>query len=334
LGVLGFSADGSYIYFVADGVLAPGASHSSCRFSNTKCNLYVYHDGVTKFITRLSRPERDYRVSADGSAITFPSNESLTGYNNVGCNPNPDPNPCKEFFRYSAPEEKLLCVTCLPTGVPPKSFVSLGDSVTGLFVNSNGASGGPPSNLSANGNRFFFNTREAMVPGDTNGVTDVYEWEAKGEGSCESESQNGGCIYLISSGTDPSGSGFLDASKNGDHAFFFTEQHLVPGDEDQLFDVYDAGIGAGLAAQHALAPPTCAGTACQANPPPPPDPSLASAAYSGPGNAHAGAKGRKCPKGSRKVRQGGKARCRRARHHKRAHKRHANRANANRGGSK
>jgi hypothetical protein len=165
-----------------------------------------------------------------------------------------------------------------------------------------------------------------LVPGDTNGVKDVYEWEAKGSGSCESESQNGGCLYLLSGGTDPEPSTFLGASKDGDHVFLFTEQQLVPGDQDHLNDVYDVGVGGGLAAQHVAAVPTCSTTACQANPAPPADQTPASATFQGPGNAHPRSKARKCPKGKRKVRRAGKVRCQKA---GKQHKRHNNR-----GGSK
>ena len=40
----------------------------------------------------------------------------------------------------------------------------------------------------SDGGRIFFETREALVPSDTNGQTDVYEYEQ-------------GHLYLISSGT-------------------------------------------------------------------------------------------------------------------------------------
>ena len=100
----------------------------------------------------------------------------------------------------------------------------------------------------------------------------------------------------------------------------------MPADGDDLLDVYDASVGGGLASQHQLTPPTCASTACQANPAPPPDPSTASSAYQGAGNVHKAPAARRCPKGKRKVRRKGKVRCQKASKH---HKRHSNR-----GGSK
>ena len=58
-GVLGASKDGSYVYFVADGVLASGASRGDCSTGTSPlgatCNLYLWHEGEgTKFIAALA----------------------------------------------------------------------------------------------------------------------------------------------------------------------------------------------------------------------------------------------------------------------------------------
>ncbi len=334
-GILGTSPDDSYVYFAANGVLAPGASHGNCKFGlsavNGECSLYVYHDGTTTFIARLNKqagaPDWEERtgsrVSANG-VLLFQADQSLTGYNNqsAGCASFGGLGPCTELFRYSASDEELTCVSCMPTQTPPSRSARYG---TGGDFFSKASGGFTPRNLSADGNRVFFESPDALIAADTNGVFDVYEWEAKGSGSCESESQNGGCLYLISSGTSSEPAQFLDASANGDHVFFFTEQQLVPSDKDRLFDVYDAGVGAGLTSQHTLAPPSCSSTACQANPAPPADQTPASAAFSGPGNAHQRPSARKCPKGKRKVRSAGKVRCQKVR---KQHKRHNNRGGA------
>ena len=49
---LGESEDGSYVYFAANGVLAPGAQHGDCEpgHAEADCNLYVWHDGSTKLV--------------------------------------------------------------------------------------------------------------------------------------------------------------------------------------------------------------------------------------------------------------------------------------------
>jgi NHL repeat len=336
-GLLGVSDDGSYAYFVARGVLAPGALAEGF-------NLYVSHAGTTTFIAALAQFDADNwratlfgagddtktsRVSTDGSVLLFSSRQSLTGYDNVkppGTRCNGDPGllaaePCHEFFRYSAPDEELICVSCNPTGAPPRGSAVLGSSHS-LIALSTIRLKFLTRNLSADGNRVFFESPDPLLLTDTNGVKDVYEWEAEGSGSCETV---GGCTYLISSGTSATPAQFADASLNGEDVFFFSDQQLVPGDRDQLFDVYDASAGGGLASQHALAPPTCTSTACQLNPAPPPEQTPASASFSGPGNAREGASNRRCPKGKRKVRRAGKVHCQRVRKHS---KRHDNRGGA------
>jgi hypothetical protein len=347
-GILGASDDGSYVYFVANGVLAPGASPGDCvvaENSTSTCNLYLSHDGVTTFIASLlsgnifiddqtdwagrSQNQKKSRVSADGSTLLFSSIQSLTGYDNIKSTAGGSlcaaslaaGNPCQELFRYDAPSEELSCISCNPTGAPPRGEAVLGTERSFFHA--------PPKftfltrNLSADGNRVFFESPDALLPTDTNGVQDVYEWEAEGSGSC---SEAGGCIYLLSSGTSPDPSYFADASASGDHVFMFTAQQLVPTDRDQLVDIYDAGVGAGLPSQHVLAPPTCAGAACQANSPPPPEQTAASALFSGPGNTRRRSAGRKCLKGKRQVRPAGKVRCQKQ---SKQHKRHNGR-----GGSK
>ena len=76
----------------------------------------------------------------------------------------------------------------------------------------------------------FFETREALVPSDTNGVLDVYEYE-------------GGHVYLISSGTSSFESNLEGVSESGDDVFFRSDQQLVPQDnqEGQIV-IYDARV--------------------------------------------------------------------------------------------
>ncbi len=300
-GVVGASEDGSRVYFVADGVLAPGATPGDCTIRGIPrggCNLYLAQGGTTTFIARLQaesdhldwapRPDalgepNSGRVSADGSAVLF--------------------SRATELYRYSATAGRLDCVSCAPAGLPSSAaYVASGDHGSGANVVLS------PKiltrNLSADGDRAFFETSGALLNSDTNGVSDVYEWEAKGSGSCESEAQGGGCLYLISSGRSSRPSYFADASADGDHVFFFTPQALVPSDEDELIDIYDAAVDGGVASQHALSPPTCSGTSCQANPAPPPAPSTASSSFRGPGNLSAARPGaNRCQAASRQARK-------------------------------
>jgi hypothetical protein len=345
-GVLGSSKDGSYVYFVANGVLTgtPNAEGQSaeagdCKAANGEipetttghCNLYLWHEGDISFVARqhptanalqsdatnwLRGPapalgeEKTARVASDGLTLLFSSQEELTAYDNQGFN---------EVYRYRADSGDLACVSCNPTGATPVASAS----VQGIH---NGISDSTPAptqtrNLSIDGNRVFFESPDRLVVGDTNGeggcprvnqgifsetapvCLDVYEWEAKGTGSCESESQNGGCLHLLSTGTSPEPSYFGDASRSGNDAYIFTFQPLVLQDKDELVDIYDARVGGGIKAQNEPTRIPCpSAEACLGSvPTPPATPSPPK--ISGPGDPLY------CKKGQKKVKKHGEVVC-------------------------
>ena len=69
----------------------------------------------------------------------------------------------------------------------------------------------PNRHVLTDAGQVFFETNEALVPSDTNGQLDVYEYE-------------GGGAHLISSGTSSFESVLEDASESGDDAFFSSAQ--------------------------------------------------------------------------------------------------------------
>jgi hypothetical protein len=97
----------------------------------------------------------------------------------------------------------------------------------------------------------FFSTADALVPEDTNGVTDTYECDART-----------GKVALLSTGRSADGAWFVDASASGDDVFFATRARLVGADRDALVDLYDARVGGGFP-EPALAPRACVGEECQ-----------------------------------------------------------------------
>ncbi len=162
-----------------------------------------------------------------------------------------------------------MCVSCDPSGAPAVSNAYLTDANGDLTASPASRNAFWTHNLSNDGSRVFFQTEEALVPEDANGQMDVYEWEHKGEGSCErsdasfSES-DGGCLYLISTGQSAQPSYFGDASADGNDVFFFTRQSLVSQDLDLNVDVYDARVDGGIATQNPPPPPEpCAEEACR-----------------------------------------------------------------------
>jgi hypothetical protein len=135
--------------------------------------------------------------------------------------------------------------------------------------------------LSADGNRVFFDSKDALSPQDTNGVQDVYEWVEPGIDSC---ARMAGCIFLLSGAASTSDSAFVDASANGADVFFVSRASLVPRDTDQLRDLYDARVGGGFP-EPAPASPACEGEGCLPQVSAPSSfGSLASATFTGNGN--------------------------------------------------
>jgi len=303
-GVLGISETGSYVYFVANGVLAsapngggetalPGTCKGSLGSTSGSCNLYVAHDGAVDFIARLEidgdvtesdaanwaatplgafeRPDfqQTARVSRDGRTLLFRSQRQLTSYASEGT---------PELFRYTAADAGLTCVSCDPSGTAPAGAPTLGSIISPTRFR-----GRPPaallsSNLSAAGDRVFFESVDPLAEADHNGdegcplvglfaqkfpaCQDVYEWEAEGSGSCATATANGGCLYLLST-SEPGQPAFLaGASEDGDDAFFFTRARLVDQDIDEFVDVYDARVNGDLAGQNEVRP-ACEGEGCR-----------------------------------------------------------------------
>ncbi len=354
VGLAGISADGSFVYFAANGVLAPGAAPGSCAIALGQahlgsCSLYLSHAGTTTLVARLNSASdyfnwesgsnghmKESRVAADGTLL-FRSSRSLTGYANTWTNSD-EPcaegaTRCPEIYRYTPAGEELRCISCNPTGAAPTGLPTL---ETHRFIEGAPRTELLTRNISSDGNRAFFDSSDPLVPADTNGVVDPYEWEAEGTGSCHSPNTDGGCLYLLSSGKSTSPSYLGDISTSGDDAFIFSGQSLVPQDEDELVDVYDARVGGGLVSQHPeTAAPPCLGEVCRdASTAAPDQPSPGSAGFSGPGDKQERPKQKKCQKHS-------KTKCKKHKKHKKKSKKQkksggkkSRGANSNRGGSK
>jgi len=157
--------------------------------------------------------------------------------------------------------------------------------------------------------KVFFSTETALVPQDTNGVFDVYEFDGQT-----------GELHLISSGTGSEPAMFADASRSGNDVFFVTRQALTGSDPDSVLDLYDARVGGGLP-EPPPAPAPCSGESCQdAASPPPGAVTAASALLRGAGNPKPQ---RRCGHNRRRVTRHGKTKCVK-KHHR--HQRRGSRA--------
>lgn len=340
-GVIGASEDGSYVYFVA---------------ASSNGTIYVAHEGTTRPVATVGTLEAEgsqvyfgipgditMRVAPDGRYLAFMSTLSLTGYDNRDA---VSGKPDNEVYLYDASTQELKCVSCNPTGARPRGLeihdylgiptqpindrstypnkTWLSGSLPGWITNS-GAAYNQPAYLSSGG-RLFFNSSEALVPQDINGMEDVYEYEPDGVGSCQTAE---GCVELISSGSSQEESIFMDASATGDDAFFLTAQPLVAKDIDKAADIYDAHVcsEAVPCISEPVSPPPCESSdACKGAPTAQPTVFGAppSATFSGVGNQlppKAKPKGTKKAGGKRTRRPHKAARRCAARHKQGRHKR-------------
>jgi hypothetical protein len=266
-GVVGTSNDGSYVYYV-----------------DTSYNLWVWHEGMTSLIAALANGDSSdwaprvslhtTRVTPDGTHVLFISERSLTGYDNTvsagsNCGTNVEGNQlsaaCDEIFLYDATSGRISCVSCNPTGARPTGSSNIPGGTDFRLLNALYQS----HVLSEDGSRVFFDSHDALVPQDTNGREDVYEYE-------------GGHIYLLSDGGSAGGASFVDASANGDDVFFITRAQLVGQDTDQLVDLYDARaphVPGEVVGSPVLPPPaTCEGETCR-------PPALSAPAFASPSTA-------------------------------------------------
>jgi DNA-binding beta-propeller fold protein YncE len=339
-----------------------------------RCNLYVRDTlaGTTRLVAVLDGGDRRAwqspsfanlsgiaaRVSPDGRFLAFMSDSldlarNIAGYDNRDAvSGQPDEEVYLDDSAADGGEGKLICASCRPTGARPRGVFDkdeypyllvdrrpiwrgqwLAGSLPGWTAVDN-AHALYQSRYLSNSGRLFFNAGDALVPQDTNGTEDVYQYEPAGVGGCTTASPTfgpkaEGCVDLISSGTSGEESAFLDASESGDDVFFLTASQLAPQDTDAALDVYDAHVCSSASPCPPTPlppPPACEGDSCQPPAVPPGFETPGTALVNGPGNLL------QCPKG--KVMRRGK--CVTKHKAKKHHKRHRKqrRASSHRGGHK
>jgi hypothetical protein len=233
------------------GVVGPIAASSQDGsrfiFKNTSTKKIELWTGgpMPEAIAEFSTPgatEVEGAATKDGAVFVFDSNAVLKHgtqeFNNSA--------GLLQAYRYEVSSQRLSCVSCAPQGVPQQP-IDVGSRQRG-----------PAREIADEGKRVFFGTATQLLPQAVNGVEDVYEWEQAGTGNCLSAETEGGCVYLLSSGTSPDPSFLLDNDESGENVFFATKAGLVKGDTDESYDVYDARAGGGF--PEPPPPAECAGT--------------------------------------------------------------------------
>jgi hypothetical protein len=286
---------GSAVFFTAYGRLVSTAP----AVAPGEVNLYRYdtNTGITNYVATVS--ERDYPNSSgsgialnpkanwyttpDGRYLLFASIGELAGYSTVEAAPGDCPNiertepqsgHCAEIYRYDSDAGSLTCVSCESSGALPTSNASFAQAAAGAPD----PAGGPVQAISNDGSYAFFDTADPLVPQDSNGTQDVYQWHE-------------GDVSLISSGQDPAPSYFLGQSATNikgtlvetANVFFGTHAKLVSQDTDTAGDLYDARIDGGFPPP-AAETGACEGDACQSPSTSPIDATPVSLTFAGPPN--------------------------------------------------
>jgi hypothetical protein len=214
-------------------------------------NVYLFRDGAIQYVTTLNprdfyctatntsgtgercseSPIARMQVSPDGKYMAFLTVGQVTLYDNAGHS---------EMYLYEPDREKVLCVSCIPSGAQPTSDVVA--SQNGLFMTDDG--------------RAFFTTDDPLVHIDTNEAQDVYEYVdghaqliSPGTGDTRIQPHNAFVLQFNLPG-------LIGVSADGTDVYFSTNQTLVSQDHNGLFlKFYDARTGGGFPAP--APPPPC-----------------------------------------------------------------------------
>jgi hypothetical protein len=287
------SSDGSAVYFNASGELvhhaggggglyrydtlthttayiAPDAGYPGPLYKSEGVAEPTWYASLTRGTYAALDVRAEYYATGNGEFLVFDSTENITGYDSGG-------KP--EIYRYryepgSPSGGSIVCVSCNPDGASP----SYGATFTRSAMNDN-PGGTTPRPISENGEYVFFDTQESLLAQDTNGRADVYEWH-------EDPTSHEGALGLITTGQDTSDSFFLDSSPDGKNVFFGTHARLVPADQDNQGNLYDARIEGGFPAPLGAGP--CEGDACQNPSPAPVYQTPTSLSFSGAGDIPSG----------------------------------------------
>jgi 6-bladed beta-propeller len=229
------------------------------------------------------------RLTPDGAHLAFVSSSSLAGYDSLDAATG---DPTLQVYLYDAEADDLRCISCHPSGARPRGRIFEEDGPL-HFVSAMMPPGESqtfaPRVLAPDGSHLFFESFEALLPRDTNGKADAYEWErAANQAECDSMGaelyleSSGGCLSLISTGKSPIDTEIADATPDGSSVFLRTAESLLPQDPGQV-DVYVARVNGGFP-QPPSQPAACEGEACQGPIVPPDDRTPGSLLFQGAGN--------------------------------------------------
>jgi hypothetical protein len=316
-GVVQISEDGSYLYFVANGALAAGASEQQCREeseeeatgavqkqSNLGCNLYVSHEGgAPVFIAKLEQgDESDWNagsgpeggpeintavVTADGSQLAFISERRLptvnfpAGYDNQQATG----GECEGKGHGGGGESEAG--RCREVFLYDAGSGGAGSLVCASCDPTGARPVGPSSFASVLGDASAqYRPRNLLADGSLFFDSSDALVASASDGRRNVYEYEAGHVYAISNVAGGEESFFLDASPSGQDVFFGSANKLLPQDTSDNVVVWDARQDGGFPVPPAA--PSCS-NADSCKPPESSQPALfglpASATFSGPGDA-------------------------------------------------
>ena len=273
--VVNVSADGSHVYFISKSQIGgEGAAGQP--------NLYVWSGASPDFVATVDpeditglpaltnwtswavSPQRavgvfggpggdSSRITPDGTVLAFESRAQLTPYDNDGHT---------EIYRYDDGDKSLVCVSCSPLSelaTADARFQELERIKPAMVIH----------NLSSDGSRVFFETPEALVSRDADGINDIYQWhEEEGEAGIDLISTGQSVEYsplVPNSSYRPAPNILFSVTPDGKDVFFMSLEKLVPaagGGSTQA--IYDARVNGGFA--QSVPPPVCLEEECKSQP--------------------------------------------------------------------
>ncbi|MGH2878421.1 MAG: hypothetical protein ACRDK4_02285 [Solirubrobacteraceae bacterium] len=322
-GVAGISSDGSYVYFVALGVLTgseENAHHEKAIAG--EANLYLRHAGTTTFIAVLGPPLADERghpgvkeqiEACDWAAAKTPEFNASSG-GVAGAETRGEPcltsrvTPDGRFLAFISHHSLTGYDSTVAASGDPSFEIFRYDAVAKeLACASCDPSGAPPTAAVTfeqpsilppllTGEQWGFGAQVLPAQLAEDGkvffstMDSLLPSDTGGENSDVYEYD--GSLHLLSAGTGNDESLFRNASPSGNDVFFTTADALVSSDTDEATSLYDARVDGGFVSAPPVGPggeveaPACTSAeACK--PPPgasPVEPFAASSAFDGPGN--------------------------------------------------
>ena len=268
------------VYFLARSQIVAGQPTAGSGF-----RIFRWSNGVVHYVTRATNDASQSstidplisefggwpplagsltsRVTPDGSRLLFVSAgtdelpHSGVGDTCTNVDSGNDEPLCHEVFLYDANADggdgSVVCVSCVLGD--PQAPASSSASFLSEFNKGGAARTSHLTHPISDDGRFvFFDTGEALLPSDEDGVArDVYEYDSlTGE------------LHLLSSGKPGSfGATFEDASPSGSDVFFATRDQLSPWDIDDNVDLYDARVNGGIAGPVGLGGVVCGSDTCR-----------------------------------------------------------------------